>query len=92
MPPENPKRILIDTMSHISGRAAPMGSRTGASRCTSATSHASCFVLTEYAAKTSERLRKTSIAYRRHFRFVNADFRHDNFAGYKAIRADVPTI
>jgi hypothetical protein len=83
------KRVFLLIRCRIfSARFSRRWARAGASAQFERTGHASGFRFYEYAAQTAQR-RKARL-HRRRFRFGDADFRHDNFAGYKANRADMP--
>ena len=87
---ENPKRVfLIDTMSHIF-RAffAPMGSRTEPLRNSRGQVTQAVFVFTNMLRKLLNDEKPDYIA--AIFDSSTPTFRHDNFAGYKANRADMP--
>jgi len=90
MSQENPKRVfLIDTMSHIF-RAffAPMGSRTEPLRNSRGQVTQAVFVFTNMLRKLLKDENPDYIA--AIFDSSTPTFRHDNFAGYKANRADMP--
>ncbi len=97
MPQENSKQpnlkrvFLIDTMSHIF-RAffAPMGTRTEPLRNSKGQVTQAVFVFTNMLRKllTDENPEYILAV----FDSAAPTFRHDNFAGYKANRADMPMI
>jgi len=90
MTEQNPKRVfLIDTMSHIF-RAffAPMGSRTEPLRNSRGQVTQAVFVFTNMLRKLLNDEKPDYIA--AIFDSSTPTFRHDNFAGYKANRADMP--
>jgi DNA polymerase-1 len=87
---EKPKRVfLIDTMSHIF-RAffAPMGSRTEPLRNSRGQVTQAVFVFTNMLRKLLKDENPDFIV--AIFDSSTPTFRHDNFAGYKANRADMP--
>ncbi|CAN5843673.1 DNA polymerase I [soil metagenome] len=90
MSQENPKRVfLIDTMSHIF-RAffAPMGARTEPLRNSRGQVTQAVFVFTNMLRKLLNDEKPDYIA--AVFDSSTPTFRHDNFAAYKANRADMP--
>ncbi|MGI8786464.1 MAG: DNA polymerase I [Pyrinomonadaceae bacterium] len=90
MKEQNPKRVfLIDTMSHIF-RAffAPMGSRTEPLRNSKGQVTQAVFVFTNMLRKLLKDENPDYIA--AIFDSSTPTFRHDNFAAYKANRADMP--
>ena len=90
MSENKPKRVfLIDTMSHIF-RAffAPMGSRTEPLRNSKGQVTQAVFVFTNMLRKLLNDEKPDYIA--AVFDSSTPTFRHDNFAGYKANRADMP--
>ncbi|MDQ6788430.1 MAG: DNA polymerase I [Acidobacteriota bacterium] len=95
MPQENPKQpnlkrvFLIDTMSHIF-RAffAPMGVRSEPLRNSKGQVTQAVFVFTNMLRKLLNDENPQYIA--AIFDSATPTFRHDNFAGYKANRADMP--
>jgi len=90
MAENKPKRVfLIDTMSHIF-RAffAPMGSRTEPLRNSKGQVTQAVFVFTNMLRKLLNDEKPDYIA--AVFDSSTKTFRHDNFAGYKANRADMP--
>jgi DNA polymerase-1 len=90
MPQENLKRVfLIDTMSHIF-RAffAPMGMRSEPLRNSKGQVTQAVFVFTNMLRKLlNDENPEYIVAV---FDSATPTFRHDNFAGYKANRADMP--
>ncbi len=90
MTEQNPKRVfLIDTMSHIF-RAffAPMGARTEPLRNSKGQVTQAVFVFTNMLRKLLNDEKPDYIA--AVFDSSTKTFRHDNFAAYKANRADMP--
>ncbi len=90
MTEQNPKRVfLIDTMSHIF-RAffAPMGARTEPLRNSRGQVTQAVFVFTNMLRKLLNDEKPDYIA--AVFDSSTKTFRHDNFAAYKANRADMP--